>query len=207
MSKTIYSVTKGFLCTAWPRLVVKQNFVRQKDRNNTVIIRVHLSPIEALQLQIVDKRKHRNSCFELSYSTDKGSVLLWQRGGNLLQTGESLGISSLVSVVGGELSCVPWSSEHAAVFTGGKVKTEFAVRRRDCLTLGWRRLRRGSPSRSCVLCGRRCCSSLVPRWWRKPCRRLSAGRLSGFLRCCQTGFDTGSNASSEPLEPNKRNHI
>ena len=93
----------------------------------------------------------------------------------------------------------PWSSKHAVVYRRG------GVRRRGCLTLGWRRLRRGSLCRSCVPSGRRCCSSPAPRWWRRPCRRRSAGRPSGSS-CCRTGCDTGSSASSGLLGPEQRNH-
>lgn len=72
--KRIYSVTKGFLCTAWLQKdsqavnihPFKNNFVRQKDRNNVVIIRMRPSPSEAVQLQIVDKTQRRNSCIELT---------------------------------------------------------------------------------------------------------------------------------------------
>lgn len=65
----------------------KKTFVRQKDCNYILIIRMHLSPIEEVRLQIVDKRQRRNSCIKLTYSTVKGSVLLWQRGGDFLQLG------------------------------------------------------------------------------------------------------------------------
>lgn len=81
-----------------------------------------------------------------------------------------------------------------------------AVRRRGCLTLTWRCRCRGSPCRSCVLSGRRCCSSPAPPWWRTPCRRPSAGRPSGFPRCCRTGCCADSSASSEPPGP-ERTHL
>lgn len=81
------------------------------------------------------------------------------------------------------------------------------VRRRGCLTWVWRHLSRGSLCRSCVPSDRRCCSSPVPQWWRKLCRKLSAGHPSGFLCCCQTGYDTGSSAASEQLGPDQRDHI
>lgn len=45
-------------------IILKTFFVRQKDCDNTVIIRMHLSPSEAVQLQIVDKRQRSNSCTE-----------------------------------------------------------------------------------------------------------------------------------------------
>lgn len=80
------------------------------------------------------------------------------------------------------------------------------VRRRGCLTLTWRCRRRGSPCRSCVLSGRRCCSSPAPPWWRTPCRRPSAGRPSGFPRCCRTGYCADSSVSSEPPGP-ERTHL
>ena len=81
------------------------------------------------------------------------------------------------------------------------------VRQRGCLILRWRRLRHGSPCHSCVLCDCRWCSNPAPRWWRKLCRRLSAGHLSGFLCCCQTGYDIGSSAASELLGPNRKKNI
>lgn len=81
------------------------------------------------------------------------------------------------------------------------------VRRRGCLTWVWRHLSRGSLCRSCVPSDRRCCSSPVPQWWRKLCRKLSAGHPSGFLCCCQTGYDTDSSAASEQLGPDQRDHI
>lgn len=69
-----YSVTKGFLCTTWLQnesqavnnQLFKNNFVRQKVCDNTVIIRMHLSQGVAVQLQTVDKRQRRNSCTELT---------------------------------------------------------------------------------------------------------------------------------------------
>lgn len=82
-------------------------------------------------------------------------------------------------------------------FTEGLGRGGFAVKQRGCLTLTWRGQCRGSLCRSCVLSGRRCCSSPAPLWWRTRCRRPNAGRPNGFLRCCRTGCCADSSVSSE----------
>lgn len=160
---------------------------------------MHLSPSEALPLQIIDKIKRRSSRVKLIIHLCS-RVSVTERwicpSGGCDRGNKSFFLSC----------CFHFTqrSKPAAVFKGWySGKAVAVVRQRGCLTLTWRCLCHSSSCHSCVLSVRRCCSSLVPPWWRKLCRRLNVARQSGFPSCCRTGYYTGSSVSSALLVPNQ----